>query len=118
MDSNKQAQRVLVTGGSGFIASYCIIALLKQGYNVRTTLRSSNRIKDVKQLLSAGGITDFSKLSFVEADLSREAGWAEAAEGCDFVIHPASPTPDPAAKHEDEFIVPAVNGVLFVLRAA
>jgi dihydroflavonol-4-reductase len=118
MNSKNEGQRVLVTGGSGFIATYCIIALLKKGYKVRTTLRSLHRIDDVKQMLSVGGISDFSNISFAGADLSQEAGWAAAAKECDFVIHPASPTPNPAAKHEDEFVVAAVNGVLFVLRAA
>ncbi|WP_197933071.1 NAD-dependent epimerase/dehydratase family protein [Spirosoma aureum] len=33
-------QTVLVTGGSGFIASYCIMALLREGYKVKATLRS------------------------------------------------------------------------------
>jgi len=111
-------QTVLVTGGSGFIASYCIIALLNKGYRVRASLRSLSRTADVKQMLAVGGIRNFDHLSFVETDLSEESGWTEAVRGCTYVIHPASPTPNPAAKHEDEFIVPAVNGVLFVLRAA
>jgi len=118
MEITSNGKMVLVTGGSGFIASYCIIALLNKGYKVRASLRSLSRIADVKQMLSTGGITDFDNLSFVEADLSQENGWKEAAQGCTYVIHPASPTPNFNAKHEDEFIIPAVNGVLFVLRAA
>ena len=118
MENVKAPETVLVTGGSGFIASYCIIALLNKGYRVRASLRSLSRVEDVKQMLSVGGISDFDKLSFVEADLSREVGWTAAAEGCHYIIHPASPTPNPAAKREDEYVVPAVNGVLFLLRAA
>jgi len=118
MENLKIPETVLVTGGSGFIASYCIIALLNKGYKVRASLRSLNRVADVKQMLSVGGIHNFDNLSFVQADLSHERGWKEAAEGSSYIIHPASPTPNPAAKHEDEFIIPAVNGVLFVLRAA
>jgi dihydroflavonol-4-reductase len=74
--------------------------------------------RDVKEMLSVGGIKDFSNLSFVQTDLSEENAWLEAAKGCTYIIHPASPTPNPAAKHEDEYIIPAVNGVLFVMRAA
>jgi len=118
MENLKVPQTVLVTGGSGFIASYCIIALLNKGYKVKASLRSLSRIADVKQMLSVGGIHNFDNLSFVQLDLSQESGWIEAASGCTYIIHPASPTPNPAAKHEDEFIMPAVNGVLFVLRAA
>lgn len=113
-----QSDQVLVTGGSGFIASNCIAGLLAKGYRVKTSLRSLHRIPEVKQLLSVAGITNFEQLSFVQADLSDEAAWKSAAEGCRYVIHPASPTPNFIAKHENEYIVPAVNGVLFVLRAA
>lgn len=118
METANNGKMVLVTGGSGFIASYCIIALLNKGYKVKASLRSLKRIADVKQMLTNGGISDFDNLSFVEADLSHENGWKEAVQGCTYVIHPASPTPNFNARHEDEFIVPAVNGVLFVLRAA
>jgi dihydroflavonol-4-reductase len=118
MENLKGPETVLVTGGSGFIASYCIIELLRKGYKVKASLRSLNRAADVKQMLSVGGIREFDKLSFVQADLSQESGWLEAASGCTYIIHPASPTPNFTAKHEDEFIIPAVNGVLFVLRAA
>lgn len=69
-------------------------------------------------MLAVGGINDFSGLSFVEADLSNPQGWPAAANGCSYVIHPASPTPQPDAKTEADFVVPAVTGVLSVLRAA
>jgi len=118
MENLKEPATVLVTGGSGFIASYCIIALLKKGYKVKASLRSLSRVGDVKQMLTVGGITDFKDLSFVQADLSQENAWLDAAKGCTYIIHPASPTPNFAAKHEDEFIIPAVNGVLYVMRAA
>lgn len=109
---------VLITGGSGFIASYCIITLLNNGYKVKATLRSLNKSALVKQMLKEGGINSFENLSFVEADLQNEASWEKAVEGCQYVIHVASPTPNTDAKTEDDFVIPARNGVLFVLRAA
>lgn len=118
METANNDKMVLVTGGSGFIASHCIIALLKKGYKVKASLRSLNRIPDVKQMLTNGGVSDFTGLSFVEADLSQANIWKEAAQGCTYIIHPASPTPNFNATHEDEYILPAVNGTLFVLRAA
>ena len=48
-------QLVLVTGGSGFLGSWCIIELLKAGYRVRTTVRSLKREADVRAMLKAGG---------------------------------------------------------------
>ena len=52
------------------------------------------------------------------ADLTADAGWTEAAAGCDFVLHVASPFPLDVPRHEDELIVPAREGALRVLRAA
>nr|WP_017254249.1 NmrA family NAD(P)-binding protein [Pseudomonas tolaasii] len=47
---------VLVTGGTGFIAQHCIIALLNQGYCVRTTVRSLSREAEVRAHLKTGGV--------------------------------------------------------------
>lgn len=114
----KNKETVLVTGGSGFIASYCIITLLNNGFKVKASLRSLKKSELVKEMLKRGGIHSFEDLSFVEAELSNEQSWEKAAEGCQYVIHTASPTPNTDAKSEDDFVTPAVNGVLFVLRAA
>jgi nucleoside-diphosphate-sugar epimerase len=108
-------ERVLVTGGSGFIGSYCILDLLQAGYRVRTTVRSPEREATVRELLGAESAQD---LSFVTADLMSDDGWRDAVSGCEFVLHVASPFPLGPPKHEDELIVPAREGALRVLSAA
>ncbi|HEY2070821.1 MAG TPA: aldehyde reductase [Rhizomicrobium sp.] len=107
---------VLVTGGSGFIANYCILQLLEAGHTVRATVRNLNREADVRAVLKLGEAND--RLSFFVADLERDAGWAEATQGCEYVLHVASPFPPGSPKHEDELIIPARDGALRVLRAA
>lgn len=109
---------VLVTGGSGFIGSHCILQLLAQGHTVRTTVRSSKREADVRAMLKIGDAVNTERLSFFAADLEKDAGWPEAVAGCDYVLHVASPFPAGVPKHEDELIVPARDGALRVLRAA
>jgi dihydroflavonol-4-reductase len=69
-------------------------------------------------MLKAGGQEPGDSLSFVAADLESDEGWRDAAAGCDYVMHVASPIPINAPKHEDELIVPAREGTLRVLRAA
>lgn len=111
--------RVLVTGGSGFVGAHCVLALLEAGYSVRTTIRSPQRAADVRSQLAAGGIPDAGdRLEFAVADLLDDAGWAEAVEGCRFVLHVASPFPMTEPKEPDELIRPAREGALRVLRAA
>jgi len=109
---------VLVTGGTGFIAQHCIIALANAGYRVRTTVRSLSREAEVRANLKTGGAEPGERLSFVVADLSSDEGWAEAAAGCSYAFHGASPTPSGTYANEDEWIKPAVDGNLRVLRAA
>ena len=109
---------VLVTGGSGFLASYIIAQLLADGQRVRTTLRSLTRESDVRVTLKRMGVEPGDRLSFFPADLLNDTGWAEAVAGCDYVQHVASPFPSEAPKHEDDLIIPARDGALRVLRAA
>jgi dihydroflavonol-4-reductase len=110
--------KVLVTGGSGFVGAHVILRLLNAGHQIRTTVRNLNRESAVRAMIQAGGEEQGDSLSFFAADLERDQGWREAADGCDYVVHVASPIPVNAPKHEDELIVPAREGTLRVLRAA
>jgi len=109
---------VLVTGGSGFIASYCILQLLAAGYRVRTTVRSLTREADLRAMLKQAGAEPGDRLSLFAAELEQDAGWRPAVEGCDYVLHIASPLSEHVPKNEDEMIVPARDGTLRVVRAA
>ena len=110
--------RVLVTGGSGFIAGHCILQLLEGGHLVRTTIRSLAKEAAVRAVLEDAGIVHGDKLSFVAADLMSSEGWAEAVADVDFVLHVASPVQPGHIANEDDLIVPAREGSLRVLRVA
>jgi dihydroflavonol-4-reductase len=109
---------VLVTGGSGFIASHAILQLLAAGYRVRTTVRRLSREVEVRAMLKHAVAESDDRLSFVAADLMSDAGWPAAVSGCEYVLHIASPFPSKVPKDENELIVPAREGALRVLRAA
>jgi dihydroflavonol-4-reductase len=111
-------ETVLVTGGTGFIAQYCILALLDAGYRVRTTVRTLARESEVRAMLKQGGGEPGDRLTFVPADLGADAGWAAAAQGCTYVMHGASPTPSGSQTKLADWVRPAVDGQLRVLRAA
>ncbi|MFF3950773.1 SDR family oxidoreductase [Streptomyces sp. NPDC001902] len=109
---------ILVTGGSGYVGSWCTLALLNAGYSVRTTVRDLSREEQVREMLRRGGAEPGDNLRVVRADLSSDDGWTKAAAGCDGVLHIASPTLTQAPKNDDEMVRPAIDGTLRVLRAA
>jgi dihydroflavonol-4-reductase len=109
---------VLVTGGTGFLGAHTVARLLADGHDVRTTVRSLSRRAEVESMLSTAKAREPAGVSFFRADLTADAGWAEAVAGADYVVHVASPFPAARPKHEDELIVPARDGALRVLRAA
>jgi dihydroflavonol-4-reductase len=107
---------VLVTGATGFLAGHCIDELVRHGYAVRGTVRDP-ATADVAHLTAiaerAGG-----SVEFVPARLEADDGWAQAVEGCAYVLHVASPNPAEVPKDAEQVIRPAVDGTLRVLRAA
>jgi dihydroflavonol-4-reductase len=107
----------LVTGGSGYLAGWCIIGLLQRGYRVRTTVRNPARERDVHLAVSSQ-VDPPHHLTVHAADLTSDDHWAHVIEGCDYVLHVASPFPAKQPKDPDELIVPAREGTLRVLRTA
>jgi len=117
MHKNSHKQ-VLVTGGTGFLGAHCVLQLLNQGFKVRTSLRTLEKKEAIIATLQKHRVKSLKFLSFVEADLAKDDNWDNAAEGCDYVLHVASPFPFKMPKNENEVIKPAVNGTLRVLKAA
>ena len=109
-------KKVLVTGTTGFIGLHCVQQLLEKGFAVNGTLRSFDRKDEVINALSSHN-TSTEHLSLFETDLLEDKGWDEAIQGCEYVLHVASPfvlTPE----SEDFFVKPAVEGSLRVLKLA
>ncbi|MEV0073311.1 aldehyde reductase [Amycolatopsis sp. NPDC050768] len=109
--------RVLVTGGTGYVAGWCLVELLRRGYDVRTTVRSAAKEAAVRRAVGSE-IDPGDRLEVVVADLTSDAGWAEAVAGCTYVLHVASPLGGDGSRDPDAFIGPARDGALRVLKAA
>lgn len=108
------AQKVFVSGGSGYIAGFIIRQLVAEGWTVHTSIRNLAKEGAVRATL---GVDD-SKVRFFAADLMSDDGWADAMAGCTHVCHVASPLPSNAPASADELIVPAREGALRALRFA
>ncbi|MBZ4374375.1 NAD-dependent epimerase/dehydratase family protein [Corallococcus sp. AS-1-6] len=115
MRVDSKAETVLVTGGSGYLGGWTVVALLKQGYRVRTTVRSLAREAALRADI-ARQVDPGDRLSVFAANLLADEGWARAADGADFILHTASPMGVGEFKGQD-LIRPAREGTLRVLGA-
>lgn len=112
---------VLLTGASGYIGKHIALELLNQGYTVRASVRSLSKSAEVinavtPHLLDASKLD--TRLTFIELDLEKDAGWDSALNGIDVLMHTASPFPIASPKDENDLIRPAVDGTLRALNAA
>ena len=77
-------ERVLITGGTGFIGSYIIKELIEKGYSVRALRRSTSKLPFyIPEEI-------FEKVEWIEGDVLDVVSLAEAMEGTDHVIHSAA----------------------------
>jgi len=104
--------KVFLTGASGFIAKHILRELLEQGYQVRASVRSDKRKHELEALFPDAA------LEFATLDLTKDEGWQDALQGCDVLMHTASPFPLTEPKDPQDLIRPAVDGTLRAMRAA
>ena len=107
--------KILLTGVSGWIAKHTAIELLNKGYEVLGTVRNNNLIDQTRQTI--GKYAPIEKLSFVELDLLKDEGWNEAAKGCKYIFHIASPFPIKVSRNREVLLPVAVDGTIRVLNA-
>src|ERR1700733_5772514 len=110
------SDQVLLTGISGFLGGHVALALLEAGYTVRGSLRNPAKADLVRATLGKAG-ADLSRLNFVTLDLGEDQGWNEAARGCRYLLHTASPFVVRMPKDKMELIRPAVEGTEWALKA-
>ena len=83
---------------------------------VRTTIRSESRKDEINKAMEKYPNLH-QNLEFHICDLLEDKGWDAAVDGCDYVLHVASPFILEVPSDEDVLIRPAVDGTLRVLNA-
>jgi len=117
--ASKNMSVVLVTGGSGYIASHIIHQLLDDASisQIRATMRNLSDTHKVKHL------NDYAervgkKIEWHQvANLTDDSAFDSVVQGVHFVFHVASPYFYASEDVERDIVVPAVEGTLSVLRA-
>jgi dihydroflavonol-4-reductase len=110
-------KKVLLTGISGYIANHCAVELLKNGYAVRGSLRSLSKSEEVIKAIQ-NEVDSLDDLEFCKLNLLEDVGWDEAMNGCEYVLHVASPYITTEPKDPNTLIRPAVDGTMRALKAA
>lgn len=106
--------KILVTGGSGFVASHIIRSLLMHGYIVKTTVRSETAANDVLQAHSQPKFLS----CVIVPDMVVPRAYDEAVKGVDGIIHTASPFSLTPEDNVRDILQPALDGTLGILRSA
>ncbi len=115
--NNDKSTPVLVTGATGYIASWVVNYLLEGGYTVHATVRDKSQ-KEKISLLTELSEKYPDKLYLFNADLLKIGSFKEAMNGCSVVIHTASPFVISGIKDaEQELVKPALEGTRNVLNS-
>ena len=113
-----KSKPVLVTGGSGYVASWIIKKLLEEGIDVNATIRDPSNSKKIGHL-TALAKASAGKLKLFKSDLLDTGSFDKPMRDCELVIHTASPFFITGIKNpEEELIRPAKEGTRNILESA
>jgi nucleoside-diphosphate-sugar epimerase len=106
---------LFITGATGFIGSHVVKNALASGHRVRLSVRKEEQIRNLKKIFSS----DSSQLDFaVIPDISKAEAFEGKLDGVEHVIHLASPMPGKGDDFKEDYLKPAVEGTLSILKAA
>jgi len=110
--------RVLLTGGSGFIAAHVLDILLQHGHSVVTTVRSQDKADKIRQAHSNYGAD---KLDFaIVEDIAQQGAFDKAIVSdppFEAVIHTASPFHFNVTDVQTQMLDPAIMGTKGILQS-
>lgn len=117
MKAIDKSKPVMVTGASGYLASWIVKKLLEEGIDVNATVRDPSNAQKVEHLTVLANASA-GQLRLFKANLLDSDSFDEPMQGCELVIHTASPFFVSQSKNpEEELLRPAKEGTRNVLEA-
>jgi len=108
---------ILVTGATGYVASWLIKKLLDEGLTVHAAVRNPDNKKKVGHLDEIAKKSS-GKIEYFKSDLLENGSYAEAMKGCELVYHTASPFTSKIKDPQTDLVDPALLGTRNVLEQA
>ena len=117
MTTIDKTKPVLVTGATGYVASWLVKRLLEEGMTVHAAVRNPDKKEKLAHL---DRMAEQSKgtIKYFKSDLLQKGSYAEAMKGCELVYHTASPFIATVKDPQRDLIDPAVKGTQNVLETA
>lgn len=111
-----KSKPVMITGATGYVASWIVKKLLEEGITVHAAVRDINNTEKLQYLDEIAGKST-GKLKYFEADLLIEDSYSEAMQDCELVFHTASPFINSVKNPQKDLIEPALLGTRNVLNS-
>lgn len=109
------APTLFITGATGFIGSHVVKNALAAGHKVRLSVRKEEQIEKLKQIFQPNS----AELEFtIISDISRAEAFEGKLDGVKYVLHLASPMPGKGDDFKNDYLKPAVEGTVSILKAA
>lgn len=108
---------VLVTGATGYLAGWIVKRLLEVGKTVHAAVRDPSNKQKIAHLDDMA-VNLPGDIKYFKADLLDEGSFDQAMQGCDVVMHTASPFTSQVTDPQTDLVDPAVKGTRNVLGSA
>ncbi|CAN1308173.1 Vestitone reductase [Linum perenne] len=115
MEELAASKTLCVTGGTSFIGSWLIKALLHRGYSVHATIRPHHHPSDISFLTDLPGAKQ--RLKTFHADLNNPETYSAAIRGCSGVYHVATPMDFERKESVEEIVMRSVEGAMGIVNA-
>jgi len=117
MENRNDFKTAMITGATGYVASWIVKKLLEEGFTVHAPVRDPENPDKLKYLNALADQAP-GTMHYFKADLLEEGSYDEAMQGCDVVFHTASPFVMAVNDPQKELIEPAQLGTRNVLESA